>query len=233
MVMALRVEMAQLPDFVLRDQSGPTKRGGNFPRVVAVRCGIGPEHARHATDVAIAVWRPQAVVVAGIAGGLQPDMAPGAVAVLDGIRVAGGRARATRALSDAVEEALNGAEVAHYRGEGWSVDGIADVQEKLCLGANGELTVDSESYAVLRQAATHDIPTTVLRVVADPLGRTVPRSVSAFGWLEGAPWWPNACDLWRLPLEVRGLMEFGRDLRVAAQELRRGLVPTLDALTRG
>jgi nucleoside phosphorylase len=231
--MALRVEIAQLPDFVARDQFVRTETGGDLPRVVAVRCGIGPEHAMYATDAAIAAWRPQAVVVAGIAGGLQPDMAPGAVAVLDGIRAAGGGARATRTLSDAVEAALNDAEVAHYRGEGWSVDGIADVQEKLCLGANGELTVDNESYAVLRQAATHGIPATVLRVVADPLGRTVPRSVSAFGWLDGAPWWPNACDLWRLPLEVRGLMEFGRDLRIATQELRRGLAPALDALTRG
>ena len=202
-----------------------------MPQVVAERCGIGPINAARATETAIARWRPRAVLVAGIAGGLQSDLAPGTTAVLDAVRTADSRVRASPDLTDAVEDALRDSGTDARRGEGWTVDGVADAAAKRRLGADGALTVDSESGAVLDRAQVHGVPAAALRVVADPVQRGVPRSVAALGWVDGATWWPNLLDLWRLPFEIGEVAQFRRDLRDGLKELRRALPPALEALT--
>jgi nucleoside phosphorylase len=201
-------------------------------RVVAVRCGIGPINAARATEAALARWRPRAVLVAGIAGGLQSDIPPGTSVVLDAVRAAQSRRVAAPDLVDALEAALGNAGVTARRGEGWTVDGVADAAAKRQLGANGALTVDSESSSVLERASARGVPAAALRVVADPVDRGVPRSVAALAWIDGAPWWPQALDAWRLPLEIHEVTRFRRDLRLGLAGLRRALPPVIEALTR-
>ncbi len=231
-VMALRVEMTQLPPSVLRGPSGVGPREGRTPQIVAERCGIGLESAACATAAAIERWHPRAVVVAGIAGGLQLDLPSGAVAVLNSIRSPHDELQASGQLSDTVEAALHRAGVACRRGPGRSVAGIANVATKRNLGANGALTVDSESHAVFRSAAARTIPSVALRTVADPSSRDVPRSIGALAGLEGAPWWPQILDLWRLPLELRAIIRFRGDLHCALTGLHEALPPALEALAR-
>lgn len=226
-VVALRAEWRQLP----RGSKAQTRAMVAPPQVVAERCGIGPVNAARATDAAIARSRPRAVLVAGIAGGLQPDLAPGATVVLDAARTAHSRVRASPALANAIAAALRDAGVDARRGEGWTVDGVADVVAKRRLGAHGALTVDSESGVVLDRAQAHGVPGAALRVVADPVERGVPRSVSALAWVDGAAWWPQLLDLWRLPLEIGEAAQFRRDLRHGLTGLRRALPPALEALT--
>ena len=110
------------------------------------------------------------------------------------------------------------------------MDGVADAAKKRRLGADGALTVDSESYAVLARASARGVPAAALRVVADPLERGVPRSIAALAWIDGAAWWPQALDLWRLPIEIGDAAQFRRDLRDGLVGLRSALRPALDAL---
>ena len=231
-VMALRAEMRQLPGGVAGGSSAQTRALGAPPQIVAARCGIGPVNAARAADAAIARWRPRAVLVAGIAGGLQPDLTPGATAVLDAVRTADSRVRASPELADAIAGALPDAGVDARRGEGWTVDGVADAAAKRRLGADGALTVDSESYAVLERAHDRGVPAAALRVVADPVERGVPRSVAALAWVDGATWWPSLLDLWRLPFEIGEVAQFRRDLSDGLTGLRRALPPALEALAR-
>ena len=170
------------------------------------------------------------MLVAGIAGGLRPDLPPGTPVVLDVVSAAESRVAAASELVDAIQEALRDAGVAARRGEGWSVAGVADASAKRRLGADGALTVDSESYAVLDRARAHGIPSAALRVVADPVERGVPRSVAALGWIDGAAWWPHALDLWRLPVEIGDVAQFRRDVRDGLAGLRRALPPVLESL---
>ena len=172
------------------------------------------------------------MLVAGIAGGLQPDVPSGTSVVLDAVRAAQSRIAATPDLVDDLEAALGNAEITARRGEGWTVDGLADASAKRRLGADGALTVDSESFAVLDRAMAHGVPAAALRVVADPVDRGVPRSVAALAWVDGAALWPQALDLWRLPLEIGEVVQFRRDLRDGLAGLRRALPPVLEALTR-
>jgi len=195
-----------------------------------VRCGIGPVNAARATEAALARWRPRAVLVAGIAGGLQPDLQSGSSVVLDAVRAAQSHMAVAPDLVDAMETALGNAGVAARRGQGWTVDDVADAAAKRQLGADGALTVDSESYAVLDRARTHGVPAAAMRVVADPVNRGVPRSAAALAWVDGAPWWPRALDLWRLPLEIGEAAQFRRDLRDGLEGLRRALPPAIEAL---
>ncbi len=172
------------------------------------------------------------MLVAGIAGGLQSGLSPGTAVVLDAVRTADSRVRASPELAGAIEAALPDAGVDARRGEGWTVDGVADSAAKRRLGADGALTVDSESYAVLERARDQGVSAAALRVVADPVERGVPRSVAALAWVDGGAWWPHALDLWRLPLEVREAARFRRDLRDGLTGLRRALPPALEALAR-
>ena len=231
-VMALRAEMRQLPESVWRGSRRRRAPESEPASVVAVRCGIGPVNAARATEAALARWRPRAVLVAGIAGGLQPGLLPGTPVVLNAVRRADSGVAVSGDLAEAIEGALRDAGVAGRRGAGWTVDGVADPAAKRRLGADDALTVDSESYAVLDRVQAHGIPAAVLRVVADPLERGVPRSVAALGWIDGAPWWPHALDVWRLPFEIGEAARFRRDVRDGLAGLRRALPPVLEALTR-
>ncbi|MCY4110574.1 MAG: hypothetical protein OXF96_01375, partial [Chloroflexi bacterium] len=106
----------------------------------------------------------------------------------------------------------------------WPVGGV----EQLVL----ELRDRAESFAVLDRASAHSVPAAALRVVADPVDRGVPRSVAALAWLDGAAWWPQALDVWRLPLELGEAAQFGRDLGDGLGGLRAALPPVLEVLTR-
>ncbi len=108
----------------------------------------------------------------GIAGGLVPGLAPGAVVLADRIlsadethscdpfwlqRLADKLPRATRA-------AIFGAEKA-----------IAHAPEKARLAERtGAVAVDMESHIAARCAAKHNAPFAAIRVVADPVGRSLP-----------------------------------------------------------
>ena len=204
----------------------------------AVITGQGPVRARRAARWAIRILRPQAIVVAGIAGGTQPGQAPGDLAVLaeadrwaDG-RFAGPRAAGDARLADAVQDALTPTGRRVDRGLGAGVSWVAQGTLKQRLGTLGAVAVDMESYWVLATAAETGVPAVGLRAVVDVADRDVPRSLAALSGLQGGRWWPEIASIWRLPLELPAVWRARRDLETGLRSLSLALEACLPAVAK-
>ena len=156
--------------------------------------GVGPRRARRAA----ATLPAGPVLVAGIAGALAPDLAPGDVVVADELRAPDGVRRLTGA--PAVAAVLRQAGVPVRRGSVVSVDRIVAGSRRTALARGGALAVEMESAWLL---AGRTAPDVVVRVIADVAGvpllrpATVIRLVTAWrtlrrlapllsGWVERA-----------------------------------------------
>jgi 4-hydroxy-3-methylbut-2-en-1-yl diphosphate reductase len=166
-VTALRAEYAAL--------------AGRVPNAKVVRCGMGPQRVR-AWLPRLDALAPDAVVVAGVAGGLDPSLRAGDVLVATEVRDRHGRTLLRGAAPLAAELRRMGLRV--RTGPMVSCDhvvGGADAREK--LAATGALAVDMESAEIVR--ATSGIPTAVVRVIVDtafsPVARlaTIPAGARA------------------------------------------------------
>ncbi|MDQ6850486.1 MAG: 4-hydroxy-3-methylbut-2-enyl diphosphate reductase [Actinomycetota bacterium] len=154
---------------------------GRVPGATVLRCGMGPDRVR-AWLPRLAELAPDAVVVAGVAGGLDPSLRPGDVLIASEVRDEHGRTVLRGAAPLAGELRRMGMRV--RTGPMVSCDHIvggADARER--LAATGALAVDMESAAVVRAAL--GVPTAVLRVIVDtafsPVARlaTIPAGVRA------------------------------------------------------
>jgi hypothetical protein len=87
----------------------------------------------------------------------------------------------------------------------------------------GALIVDMESHVVARTAAQHGVPVAAIRVVVDPVTRTIPRSALA-GTRSDGTIDPLAVmrSLVRYPRDLAGLIRMSFDARAARAALVRG-----------
>jgi len=121
----------------------------------------------------IAALAPDAVVVAGVGGGVSPELRAGDVVVASEVRDDIGRTvlRAAAPLVAALRQ--QGLRV--HIGPMVSTDHIVTGPERERLARTGALAVDMESSAVVRALPTRDLPVAVVRVIVDtaytPLGR--------------------------------------------------------------
>jgi adenosylhomocysteine nucleosidase len=150
----------------------------------------------------------------GMAGGLEPGLAPGTI-VVPGVVIAGSERFATdplwtrnlRAnLPPAVEGALAGVS-----------SPVATIVAKVGLRATtGAAAADMESHIAARAAQRFRLPLAVLRVIADPAERALPgAAITALG-KDGRP------DLWALlrsllsdPAQLPGILGVAADARRA------------------
>ncbi len=148
------------------------------------RCGMGPLRARQWSPTAGEA--PRAVVVAGLAGGLDPAVRPGDVLVASEVRDADGCAM-LRAAAPLVA-VLRSLGLRVHSGPLISADRIVDsAAERADLAATGALAVDMEAAALVRTVREQlgEIPVAVVRVIVDtptsPLGGigTVPAGIHA------------------------------------------------------
>jgi 4-hydroxy-3-methylbut-2-enyl diphosphate reductase len=157
-VTALRTEYAALGGQLLAAQVG--------------RYGIGMKRVQ-AWVPRIAALAPDAVVVAGVGGGVSPELRAGDVVVASEVRDDVGRTvlRAAAPLVAALRQ--QGLRV--HIGPMVSTDHIVTGPERERLARTGALAVDMESSAVVRALPTRDLPVAVVRVIVDtaytPLGR--------------------------------------------------------------
>jgi adenosylhomocysteine nucleosidase len=129
--------------------------------------GGWPEGAHRAAERLIGQGA-EALVSFGLAGGLAPDAAPGALLVPDAV-VEG----VERYVCDPALIAFLGGSTGDTILAGTDI--AATVAEKAALyGATRIGAVDLESGAVARVARAHGLPFAVLRAVADPATRTLP-----------------------------------------------------------
>ena len=154
---------------------------GRVPGATLARCGMGPDRVREWLPQ-LGVLAPDAIVVAGVAGGLDPTLRPGDVVVATEVRDAHGRIVQHAAAPLVAELRRMGLRV--RTGPMYSCDHVVGgAAERARLAATGAVAVDMESAAIVRSAGS--TPTAVVRVIVDtaysPVARlaTVPAGARA------------------------------------------------------
>lgn len=157
----------------------------------------------------------------GVAGGLAPDLKPGTCVIGSAILDDEGRqetdARWASHLMKIIPDAVHGP-IVGVRAP------IADASAKRDLHKQtGAIAVDMESQVVARAAARHGVPLAAIRVVVDPVERTIPRSALAGARPDGTID-PLAVmrSLIRYPRDLAGLIRMSIDARAARATLVRG-----------
>ncbi len=157
----------------------------------------------------------------GVAGGLAPDLKPGTCvigsAILDDEGQQETDARWASRLMKIIPDAVHGPIVGVR-------EPIAHASAKRDLHRQtGAIAVDMESQVVARAAARHGVPLAAIRVVIDPVERTIPRSALA-GTRPDGTIDPLAVvrSLIRYPRDLAGLIRMSLDARAARATLVRG-----------
>ncbi len=140
--------------------------------------GPGPERAGAA---AARLARDGAVLLVsfGICGGLDPELRPGDLVLADTVLTGDGARHPTSAEQRPVLEArLSGLSLRIAAGALLCQDrplaGAADKGAR--FAATGALAVDMESFGVARAAQAAGLPFLVVRAIADPAERSLPRA---------------------------------------------------------
>jgi adenosylhomocysteine nucleosidase len=171
----------------------------------------------------------RALVSFGLAGGLDPALAPGDLCLPRTVigLAADGLAGTELATSESWRERLARALAAQGAiAEGALVSAprvIASVADKAALrAASGAVAVDMESLAVALVAAEHHLPFIAARVIVDGAADALPRAVAAAGDASGqiSPWRLLA-GLARSPQEIAPLIRLGARYRAASRSLAR------------
>jgi adenosylhomocysteine nucleosidase len=181
---------------------------------VVVACsGARPERAR-AEAARLLAEGAAGLVSFGLAGGLAPASAAGdlmlpcAVVLPDGLRIATDPAWRGRLAA-----ALGAAGMAWSEGVLAGSDRlVASPAAKVALcAASGACAVDMESHAVATAAAAVGAPLLVIRAIADPSHRTIPRAAQQALGPEGQLR-PGAVlrGLLRRPQDLAALLSLGR-----------------------
>lgn len=160
----------------------------------------------------------------GVAGGLDPELAPGTVIVADQVVSASGERFAVDALlRERLLAALGGEEAPVVAALAGSQRAVTGVRGKRALRrASGAAAVDMESLAVARVAAAADVPFAALRAIADDGGREVPPWVAAAIGPDGrARAGVVARGLLAHPWQGAAMLRLGRDFARAMRSLRR------------
>lgn len=157
----------------------------------------------------------RALVSFGVAGGLDPSLAPGDLVTATFVWRVEGAPIGAAALESEIRIVAGGIA---------GVDRpIASVAEKAALRAeSGAIAVDMESHAVAAVAAAAGLPVFVLRVIVDPAARTVPRAALAGLGPDGRR--RPLAVLARLlanPVEIPAVIQLARDNGAALRGLAR------------
>ena len=156
----------------------------------------------------------------GVAGGLDPALAPGAVIVATSVRDESNGMSApadpdwVRALMRSLPQAVSGA----LAGSDTAVATLAD--KAALYAASGALAVDMESHIAARVARNHGLPFAACRVVIDPATRAVPPLALAGMGSDGrTDVGAVMAGLLKAPWQLPALMRLGRDASAARASL--------------
>jgi len=190
---------------------------------VPVEVGGGDAAGAAAAAARLIARGVSGLVSFGLAGGLDPALAPGAILVPPVVLLGPGRWDADPALMHRLGRATAGA----IYGGGQIV---ATAAAKAALHSRtGAVAVDLESAAVAQVARQHTLPFAVLRAVCDPASRDLPHAalvaLDAAGTI--GPWRVASAVLSR-PWEILVLIRLARE----AARARHALVTRIRALGR-
>jgi hopanoid-associated phosphorylase len=188
--------------------------GGN-----ATLCGGGNIARLEAEIVAALRGGVAGIVSFGIAGGLAPNMPAGAVVLAQSVISKGERhfcdpnwlKRLGKRLPTAASAIIFGADAP-----------LADHRRKAVLGSEtGAVAVDMESHIAARLAARHGVPFAAVRIISDPVDRTLPPAAIVGMRSDGKADIPAVLrSLWRKPRQLPPLLRTALDARLAFASLR-------------
>jgi adenosylhomocysteine nucleosidase len=210
----------------LRAEAAIARRAG----LTVVCAGGVSERTRIALDRALD-GGADAIISFGLAGGLAPQLRPGALIVAsevldpDGksLAVDEGRAATIRQMVGALDGAVLGA---------LTPAGSAAAKAAL-FAQTGALAVDLESLAVARAAQSRGLPCVVLRAIADPATRDLPPAALIALRQDGTA--DLSRILWSVaqhPGQIADLIRLALDAGRALQALRRAVAAARPALLR-
>jgi hopanoid-associated phosphorylase len=180
----------------------------------------GGDPKRAAALLAAQTGEVAGVLSFGIAGGLDPALAPGDLVVATRVRGPGGAWGADMGWAAALARAT-GARLGTLAG---ARRVVADPVAKRALrnATGGALAVDLESEAAAAFAAARGVPFAALRAVADTAEEGVPRAAAAGLTADGRPAAGRvALSLLRRPKELPAVLAVARRTRVALGALGR------------
>ncbi|WP_175834938.1 phosphorylase [Burkholderia anthina] len=164
------------------------------------------------------------IVSFGTAGGLSPDLAPGALVIADAVDGPFGRVPTDTGWSARLVAALQDTPVwaRVTRGTMAAVGApVISEQDKTSLHhAKGALAVDMESHIAAAFAAARGVPFAVCRAIVDPAWRTLPRAATAGLRDDGSTAiLPILRELLKQPSQLGPLLQVASDARAARTTL--------------
>lgn len=187
---------------------------------VPVVCGGDGTHLEKSLARAMAAGC-NGLISFGVAGGLAPGLKPGTCIIGSSV-IDDGEERPTDARwSQRLRRIIPDTEYGPLLGVR---EPIAFSGDKSALHEKtGALAVDMESHVVARAAVRHGVPLAAIRVVVDPVERTIPRSALAGTRADGTID-PLAVvrSLMRYPRDLMGIIRMSLDARAARATLVQG-----------
>ncbi len=189
-----------------------------------VRCSAARTERAYNQSLDLIAEGCQGLVSFGTAGGLMPDLEPGALVLADSVVRDDGKVfQASKPWLERMEKAVDGLGAVTGAAIAGSDTVVANPEAKRVLAAKtSAVAVDMESHAVARAAEQAGVPFLVVRVVADSLERTLPEWIlgtvgESGGTRPGAVLSGLAQHPWDLP----ALVGLAGDNRKAMAALRR------------
>jgi adenosylhomocysteine nucleosidase len=203
----------RLPAFgVVTGLAAEARIAAKFGMPVAVGGGT-PEGARQAAE-SLVRQGVRGLVSFGLAGGLDPALAPGAILIPDSVLCSGATWPTDRRLAAELGGCTAGL---LFSGEAIAADRQAKATQRQATGA---AAIDLESGAVAAVAARHRLPFAVLRAICDPAGRDLPpAALLALGPGGKVRLGAVLLSVLRRPSQVGALLTLARDAKAANRAL--------------
>jgi adenosylhomocysteine nucleosidase len=193
---------------------------------VAVACsGARPARAR-AEAARLIAEGATGMVSFGLAGGLSPALAPGDLVLADAVVLPNGERIATDpAWRSRLAALIEATAPPHAAVAGSDRLLVTSAAKQALFAATGALAVDMESHAVSEAARRAGLPFVVIRAIADPADRALPRvATMALGPDGEVRPLAVARSLLERPAELPALLRLGRQSRLALAALRRAVL---------
>jgi adenosylhomocysteine nucleosidase len=179
--------------------------------IVVLHTGVGPERARKRCGDFLAAHRPDFVISAGYAGGLDERLQVGSLVIADNFT---DQSFMTLAMEAARGKALIGKLTTQDR--------VAETTEakRQLAGTTGAVAVDMETEAIYLQCRLSNIPMLSVRAISDPIGTAMP--VPGEVWLDEIEQKPRVLALLaylaRNPSVIPAFARFVRGTNLARNE---------------
>lgn len=187
--------------------------------LAVIEAGVGRTAAEQATQLVIEGHRPrQAVIAAGLCGGLDPAIPRGAIVVPDAIGHTG--AADTRPIPSPPRPGIRQMSVTGLLVTCDTVVSTPAAKQAL-HAATGAVAVDMESWWIAAIAARAGIPCHVIRAVSDTAAESIPSDIAMLAAITSPARQAGAALrlAWRRPLAIGELAELREHAHHAADAL--------------